>query len=53
MNKKIKKKTGEELREYLSFRRRGTTVPPKKGKGSIYSRKSKHKNERSENNADA
>lgn len=33
-NKRYLKKTGEELQEYLAFRRRGYTVPAKKGKGS-------------------
>ena len=43
MNKEYLKKTGEELQQYLQFRRRGTRVESKKGKGS-YSRKQKHKN---------
>lgn len=34
MNKKTMKKTGEELQMYLAFRRRGSSVPAKKGKGS-------------------
>ena len=42
MDKQDFKKTGEELQEYLQFRRRGSKVEPKKGKGS-YSRKQKHK----------
>ena len=42
MDKRFKKKTGEELREYLQFQRRGSRVENKKGKGS-YSRKEKHK----------
>ena len=33
MNKEVMKKTGEELQEYLAFRRRGTKIPSKKGKG--------------------
>ena len=33
-NKQHLKKTEEELQEYLAFRRRGYTVPAKKGKGS-------------------
>ena len=28
------KKTEQELQEYLAFRRRGYTIPAKKGKGS-------------------
>lgn len=42
MNKEIFKKTKEELQEYMQFRRKGSKVKPKKGKGS-YSRKEKHK----------
>lgn len=46
MNKKIykqaMKKTGDELQEWLQFRRRGSSVQAKKGKGS-YSRKQKHR----------
>lgn len=40
--KSAQKKTGDELQEYLQFKRRGSTVQPKKGKGA-YSRKQKHK----------
>ena len=36
------KKSKDELREYLQFRRRGSVVPKKKGRGS-YRRKVKHK----------
>lgn len=39
---RVNKKTGEELQQYLQFRRRGSSVKPKKGKGS-FSRKPKHK----------
>ena len=42
MNKKIFKKTPEELQEYLMFKHRGFMIPSKKGKGS-FSRKIKHK----------
>lgn len=46
MNKKIykqaMKKTGDELQEWLQFKRRGSSVQAKKGKGS-YSRKQKYK----------
>ena len=41
MNKQHLKKTGQELQEYLAFRRRGYTVPAKKGKGS-YKRKERN-----------
>lgn len=37
-DKRINKKTGEELQAYLAFRRKGSKVPAKKGKGS-YDRK--------------
>lgn len=43
MNKKIQKKSGDELQGFLMWRNRGSVVPAKKGKGS-YKRKSKHKN---------
>lgn len=38
MDKRVNKKSPEELQEYLTFRRRGFKVPAKKGKGS-YDRK--------------
>ena len=34
MDKKINKKTGEELQQFLAFRKRAYSVPQKKGKGS-------------------
>lgn len=34
MDKKMFKKTGEELQQYLAFKRKGFKVPSKKGKGS-------------------
>ena len=42
-DKRIFKKSPEELQEYLQFKRRGSKVEPKKGKGS-YKRNNKHKN---------
>ena len=42
MDKQDFKKSKEELQDYLSFRRRGSKVTPKKGKGS-FKRKQKHK----------
>ena len=42
IDKSMFKKSGEELEQYLQFRRRGTRVESKKGKGS-YNRKVKHK----------
>lgn len=44
MNKEIMKKTGEEFQEYLAFRRRGSKIQSKKGKGS-YSRQDFKKGE--------
>ena len=34
IDKRIFKKSQEELQEYLQFQRRGSKVEPKKGKGS-------------------
>lgn len=43
MNRKADlKKTGDELQAYLQFRRRGSKVENRKGKGA-YTRKQKHK----------
>ena len=44
MNKSYLKKTGEELQQYLAFRRKGSKVQNKKGKGS-YKRDKKVKEE--------
>lgn len=41
-NKSDNKKANEELQEYLQFRRRGSKVTPKRGKGS-FKRHPKHK----------
>ena len=38
----MKKKTGDELQDFLAFKRRGSIVPAKKGKGS-FKRKRKSK----------
>ena len=38
-DKRILKKEGEELQQYLAFRRKAGRIPAKKGKGS-YDRKS-------------
>ena len=43
LNKRIFKKSPEELQEYMMFKRRGSKVENKKGKGS-YKRKSKYPN---------
>ena len=37
-DKRVNKKTGEELQQYLAFRRKAGRIPAKKGKGS-YDRK--------------
>ena len=41
MGKEHLKKDGEELQSYLLFRRRGSVVDAKKGKGTLYNRASK------------
>lgn len=41
MDKRMLKKEGEELQQYLAFRRKGGKVPAKKGKGSYNRRKFK------------
>lgn len=33
-DRRVNKKTGEELQQYLAFRRKGSKVSAKKGKGS-------------------
>ena len=42
IDKRIFKKSPEELEQYMQFKRRGSRVESKKGKGS-YNRKLKHK----------
>ena len=39
--KQMFKKSGDELRQYMEFKRRGSKVRPRKGKGS-FKRKPKH-----------
>lgn len=34
MDKRANKKTGEELQQFLAFRKRAYSVPQKKGKGA-------------------
>ena len=41
IDKRIFKKEGEELQQYLHFRKRGGSVKPKKGKGSFDRKKFK------------
>lgn len=43
LNKKMFKKSSEELQEYMMFKRRGSKVQSKKGKGS-FKRKPKYPN---------
>lgn len=38
MDKRMFKKSPEELQQYLAFKRKGYKVPAKKGKGSVYKR---------------
>ena len=49
MNKELKayrqKMKGEDLQQYLAFKRRGFSVPPKKGKGSYNRKKIKSEKE--------
>jgi stalled ribosome alternative rescue factor ArfA len=42
IDKRIFKKSPEELEQYMQFKRRGSRVENRKGKGS-YNRKPKHK----------
>lgn len=37
-DKRVNKKVGEELQQYLAFKRKGFAVPAKKGKGAKYNR---------------
>lgn len=41
MDKRMFKKSGEELQQYLMFKRRGSMKPSKKGRGSYDRRKFK------------
>ena len=41
VDKRMFKKTGEELQQYLHFRKRGSVVENKKGKGSYNRQKFK------------
>lgn len=44
MDKRVFKKTGEELQQYFAFRKRGSKVNNKKGKGSYNRQKMKKEN---------
>ena len=50
MKKEIFKKSGDELQGYFHFKKRGGAPRIKKGKGSKYSRKVKHKGNENDNN---
>lgn len=50
MDKRAFKKSPEELTQYLQFKRRGSIVPTKKGRGSTYKRNPKHKNREEDSN---
>ena len=43
LDKRIFKKSPEELEQYMMFKRRGSKVEPRKGKGS-FRRRPKHRN---------
>ena len=47
-DKRIFKKSPEELEQYMMFKRRGSRVENRKGKGS-YTRKIKHKDQYDDN----
>ena len=46
IDKRMFKKTGEELQQYLHFRKRGSVVENKKGKGSYNRQKFKRGDEK-------
>ena len=48
MDKRMFKKVGEELQQYLAFKRRGTMEPIHKGKGSKYDREEEKRKMRKE-----
>jgi hypothetical protein len=50
MDKRELKKSPEELTQYLQFKRRGSIVPAKKGRGSVYKRNPKYKNREEDSN---
>lgn len=49
MDKRELKKSPEELQAYLMFKRRGSYVEAKKGRGSTYKRNPKHRRKEIEN----
>ena len=50
MDKRAFKKSPEELQAYLMFKRRGSIVVAKKGRGSKYKRNPKYKNREEDSN---
>lgn len=52
MSKIEKKKDGEELQQFLSFRRRGFKIRARKGRGSEYNREDFRKETREEESTD-
>ena len=50
MGKEYRKKDANELQEYLMFRRRGSRVEAKKGKGAKYNRGREKDNARKQEN---
>lgn len=50
MDKRVFKKDGLELQDYLMFRRRGSRVNPKKGKGSKFNRSAEKNKARKQTN---
>lgn len=50
MDKRMFKKTGEELQQYLAFKRKHFFVPAKKGKGSFKGKKNIQKISRTQCN---
>lgn len=49
MDKRMFKKNGEELQQYLAFKRKGFKIPSKKGKGSYNRKKFKKGIDKNEN----
>ena len=50
LDKRMFKKSSEELQEYMKFKRRGSRIENRKGKGS-YTRKQKHKKDENQDYA--
>ena len=50
VDKRIFKKSPEELQQYMMFKRRGSRIENRKGKGS-YTRKQKHKKDENQDYA--